>query len=105
MLVFLCYFLKYEDIYNTSRNSKEDNTSLQDTMNYYIAVKNSIAFPVVEGSEVSDGIKSLKHIKCGGSEGMYWNHLLLSSTLFREHIALSFTAMHRHGYNSKYMPE
>ena len=36
---------------------------------------------------------------------MYSNHLLMSSGIFREHVASLFTVMLRHGYNPEYMLE
>ena len=59
----------------------------------------------LRGFDSQNGIKSLKHDKCDGSEGMYSNHLLLSSEIFREHVASLFTVMLRHGYNPEYMLE
>ena len=61
---------KYEDIYNTSRNIMQDISHLQDAIDFHIAVENSIDLSVVEVSEVTDGIKSLKREKWDGSEGM-----------------------------------
>ena len=72
------------DIYNTSRDNQQNISNLQDAIDHHIAVENSCDLSVVEVSEVTDGIKSLKHDKCDGSEGMYSNHLLLSSEIFRE---------------------
>ena len=96
---------KYEDIYNLSRDNQWDISNLQDAIDHHIAAENSCDLSVVEVSEVTDGIKSLKHDKWDGSEGMYWNHLLLSSEIFREHVASLFTVMLRHGYNPEYMLE
>ena len=43
--------------------------------------------------------------KWDDSEGMYSCHLLLSSEIFREHVASLFTVMLRHGYHPEYMLE
>ena len=84
---------KYEDICNISRDNQKDISNLQDAIDHHIAVENSCDLSVVAISEVTDGIKSLKHDKCDGNEGMYSNHLLLSSEIFREHVASLFTVM------------
>ena len=61
--------------------------------------RNSFDLSVIKGNTVTDGIKSLKHGKWDGSEGMCWNHLSLSTEIFDKQIALLFTAMLRHGDN------
>ena len=95
-----------EDIYNTSRDNPQDISNLQGAIDHHIAVETSCDLSVVEVSEVTDGIKSLKHDKWDGSEGIYSNHILLSSEIFREHVASLFTVMLRHiGYNPEYMLE
>ena len=68
MLTLLHYSpKKYEDIYNIYRGNQQDISNLQDAIDHHIAVENSCDLSVVEVSEVTDGIKFLKHDNWNGS--------------------------------------
>ena len=96
---------KYRLLYNTAKNQRQALNDIQGTIESRIKCEKSYKISEITVEEVIDGINALNHDKTDGSERLFSNHLLLSSTLFRKHVADLFTAMLRHGYNPDYMLE
>ena len=96
---------KYRLLYSTAKNLRQALNDIQGTIESRIKCEKSHKISEITVEEGIDGLHVLNHDKTDGSERLFSNYLLLSSTPFRKHVAELFTAMLSHGCIPDYMLE